>query len=81
MRISKNIDVYMDLSVDDVVTLIWEMDAREQAELLLKFNKLKDSNYPSVVLQMYCIGDKIKKLGIKDEVHSFIEKLADCLEV
>ena len=80
MQINKNIDVDIDLSVNDIVALIWQMDAREQAELLLKLNELKDSNYPLVSLQMDCIGDEAEKLGIKDKVHSFIEELADFLE-
>jgi len=63
MKISKNVSIDINLDINDISELIWNMDSDEQAMLLFQ---LADAfNKPEGLIQLSSIAESIKEMDIQ----------------
>lgn len=80
MKISKNVEVSVEMDAPELAKWICEMWDDEQAQVLLEISKIADEHYCKATHQLYAVGRRLYESMTRKEqmkVHNFITMLQE----
>ena len=80
MKISKNVEVDVEMDAPELAKCVCEMWSDEQAQVLLEISKIVDEHGWQATHQLYAVGKQVYEAMTSEEqrkVHNFIAMLHD----